>query len=105
MLNEVLLCGYLSGPPTEDLTKNGKRMVTARFVTTNIDDSGRAWRTHLPVIAFGKSADRLLSYAADNLLIVRGRLSWSGESGGVVVAARDVSIFSTPVAAGDDLDG
>jgi single-stranded DNA-binding protein len=101
MLNEVLLCGYLSAPPTEDHTRTGKRVVNARFATANTEDNGRVWRTYLPVIAFGKTADRLLSYGPDDLLILRGRLSWSGESGGIVVVARDASVFSILVTAGD----
>jgi single-stranded DNA-binding protein len=94
LLNEVLLVGYLSEPPTEDLTKNGKRMVRARLETHNLDDGGRTWRTFISLVGFGRAGERLLTYGSDALLVVRGRLSWLPEVQGIVVACRDVSIFA-----------
>jgi single-stranded DNA-binding protein len=98
MLNEVLMVGRLSVKPESGQTKSGKLLVRARIEATDLMDDGRTFKTWVPLIAYSKAAERLLTFAHGDLLIARGKVIWSAEYGGLVVACRDISRFALPPA-------
>ena len=94
MFNETLLAGTLSVQAESGQTKNGKLLAHARIETTDILDDGRVFKTWVPIVAFSKAAERLLTFDHGDLLIARGRIAWSADQGGLVVACRDISRFA-----------
>jgi single-stranded DNA-binding protein len=98
MFNETLLAGTLSVQAESGQTKNGKLLAHARIETTDILDDGRVFKTWVPIVAYSKAAERLLTFNHGDLLIARGKIAWSADQGGLIVACRDISRFAQPAA-------
>jgi hypothetical protein len=58
----------------------------------------RIFRTWTPISAYGKGAERLLTFNHSDLFIARGKITWLSEQGGLILACRDVSKFVMPSA-------
>jgi hypothetical protein len=96
MINEVLLAGASSVKTEAGQTKSGKLLAHAWIKMTDVLDDGRIFRTWLPISAYGKGAERLLTFNHSDLFIARGKITCSSEQGGLIVACRDVSKFAMP---------
>jgi single-stranded DNA-binding protein len=104
LFNETLLTGTLAIEAESRQTSNGKLCATARIETLDVVDDGRIFKTWIPIVAYSKAAKRPLSFAHGDLLIGRGKVTWSVDQGGLIGACRHVSKFAMPGAEGIEPD-
>src|SRR5687768_14320092 len=96
MVNEVLMVGTLWVKIEVRQTKNGNLLTHMQIERADIIDSTRVFRTYIPIVGFSKAADKLLTFNHSDLFIARGKITWSSEQGGLIVACHDVSKFAMP---------
>lgn len=102
-MNDVFLAGTLARTPEVKETDKGVQVTHGVILLEDESDDGRSFKTYVPIISWGRSAEVLAGLQQGDAVLVKGRLryrSWKDKDG-KKVGRLEVSSFqvqAVPVA-------